>query len=93
MRDFGENYALMRGSELYELAIGFRVNSWGRPGSRDDPPEDLELELVNVWLKAPPWAKGRYSFDLIPFALTDKEREQIETWLYENSEPEDDYDD
>lgn len=89
-------WTIERGLESYEIEIMYCVTSWGAPAtgpsyaSGGDPADPMELELEEAWIPAPPWALGRYPYDVIPFALTDAERWKIEEWIQMNP-PEPDY--
>ena len=83
-QSFFREYTLDRGSESYDITIEVEVYSWGCAAQTYGPPENcwpaepMELGIIDCWIDAPTWARGRYSYDTIPFALTDTERWKLE---------------
>lgn len=61
------SYDLERGSETYNLVVGFEALRT-EPGVVED---------VWAWQDAPPWARYRYPLNQIPFALTQHEEDDI----------------
>lgn len=87
-------YTVERGLEHYDVEIEFHISSWGSPGQYSGPPElcypnePMEGWIIDAWIAPPPWARGRYPHDAMPFALIDLERERIEEHIICNEPPE-----
>lgn len=78
---FSRTVCVTRGLEEYEVTVDFSVPHCGSAGSYWEPPEGMEIELLDVWIEPPPWAARHYPTGM-PFALTDAERLQIEESIY-----------
>lgn len=87
---FHRTYTVTRGFEEYEVECEFEVSSWGFAGSYWEPPEGIEAWLDSATIEAPAWARGKYPYNAIPFALTDAERWALEEQFYADP-PEQDY--
>ena len=66
---------LTRGSEEFEILARYTVHNWGCPAQTYGPSENcfpaegVELELDDAVVSAPPWAVGKYPYNLIPFVI------------------------